>query len=122
MSEAPKPAKTELISVGLYDQETCDMMTDTEAETLWRLHQRHGEAFDAVCDELTSIDGYDKAGLSDKQRDAIVEEAGFLTDEFDEADTAGRHPRDDTQLMCCLRRYHDLGLEIMNIRDDIRSR
>jgi hypothetical protein len=40
--------KDKLVSEGLYDRETCDVMSDAEAETLWQLHQEIGQAFDAV--------------------------------------------------------------------------
>jgi hypothetical protein len=37
----------------------------------------------------------------------------------------GRYPKEatsSTPLMACLKRHHDLSLEIMNIRDNITSR
>ena len=36
--------KDKLVEEGLYDRETCDVMSDAEAETLWRLHQEAGQA------------------------------------------------------------------------------
>jgi hypothetical protein len=114
--------KAKLVAEGLYDRDFCDVMTATEAETLWRLHQQQGQAFDAICDELASALGHDKSQLSDEQRDAIVEEAEDLIEEFDEADVAGRYQKNATPLMVCQRRFHDLGLEIMNVRDVIVAR
>jgi hypothetical protein len=116
------PHKSKLITEGLYDQPFCDMMTDAEAETLWRLHQMHGQSFDAACDELASILGYDKSQLSDEQKADIVAEVEDLVEEFDEADVAGRYPRDVTPLILCLKRDHELGLESMNVRDVIIAR
>lgn len=116
------PYKPKLITEGLYDQDTCDMMTDLEAETLWRLHQMQAQAFDAACDELASILGYDKSRLSDQQKDEIVAEVEDLTEEFDEADVAGRYPRGVTPLILCLKRDHELGLEIMNLRGAVIAR
>lgn len=114
--------KTKLVAEGLYERDFCDDMTDVEAETLWRIHQQASEAFDAICDELAPTLGYNKDQLSDEQKDAIVEEAEFLMEEFDEADVAGRYKRDVTTLMLRLKRYHDFGLEIMNVRDVIVAR
>jgi hypothetical protein len=114
--------KAMLVAEGLYDQPTCDMMTAAEAETLWQLHQMGGKAFDAACDELASILGRDKSQLSDKQKADIVEEVEFLAEEFDEADVAGRYQRDVTPLIACLKRHHELGLQIMNVRDVIVAR
>jgi hypothetical protein len=114
--------KFKLVAEGLYDQPTCDMMTAAEAETLWQLHQIGGQAFDAACDELASILGHDKSQLSDKQKADIVEEVEFLAEEFDEADVAGRYQRDVTPLMLCLKRYHELGEQIADVRDVIVAR
>jgi hypothetical protein len=106
-----------------YDQDTCDLMTDAEAETLWRLHQMQDQEFDAACDELASSLGYDKSQLSDEQRANIVSEVGDLMEDLDAADGAGRYPpRDLTPLILCLKRGRDLGLEIMNIRDAVIAR
>jgi hypothetical protein len=52
--------KGKLVAGGLYDQETCDVMGDAEAETLWRLHQEIGQAFDAVCDAYAADLGWEK--------------------------------------------------------------
>ena len=42
---------------------------------------------------------------------------------YDMADTDVRYPKElTTPLTTCLRRHHDLGLEISNIRDDLISR
>jgi hypothetical protein len=36
--------KDKLVAERLYDRETCDVMSNTEAERLWRLHQEAGQA------------------------------------------------------------------------------
>jgi hypothetical protein len=114
--------KDKLVEEGLYDREACDVMSDAEAETLWRLHQEIGHAFDAVCDAYAVSLGLEESQLSDKQRSDIVNEVDDLMDGYDEADTDGRYPRETTPLMTCQKRYHDLHLEISNIRDDLISR
>jgi hypothetical protein len=48
-----------------------------------------------------------------------------VTENYDVADTNARYPNETTpsaQLTACLRRHRDLGLEILNIRDDLASR
>jgi hypothetical protein len=110
--------KGKLVAEGLYDRETCDVMSDAEAEKLWRLHQEIGQAFDAVCDAYAASMGLEKSQLSDEQMADIIVQV-------EEADTDGRYPKEttpSTQLTACLRRHHDLGLEILNIRDDFISR
>jgi hypothetical protein len=102
--------KDKLVSEGLYDQETCDVMSDAEAETLWRLHQEIGQAFDAACDAYAAILGLEKSHLSDEQMADLAD---------------GRYPNEaksSTPLLACLKRYNDLGLKISNIRDDLVSR
>ena len=114
--------KDKLVAEGLYDQETCNVMSEAEAKTLWRLHQEIGHAFDAVCDAYAASLELEESQLSDKQRAEIVTEVEDLMDGYDEADTDGRYPRETTPLMTCQKRYHDLHLEISNIRDDLTSR
>ena len=114
--------KDKLVAERLYDRETCDVMSDAEAETLWRLHQEIGQAFDAVCDAYAAILGLEKSQLSDEQRANIVNEVEDLMDGYDEADTDGRYPKEATPLMACQKRYQDLHLQISNIRDDLISR
>jgi|RhiMetStandDraft_4_1073278.scaffolds.fasta_scaffold126910_1 hypothetical protein len=115
-------AKAQLIADGIYDEEFCDEMTTAEAETLLRLHQQYGKAFDAICDELAAMNGVDKSRMSVAQKTGIVDEAEFLIEEFDEADVAGRYQKDTSRLMLCLRRHHSLALEIMNVRDGVIER
>ena len=114
--------KDKLVAEGLYDRETCDVMSDVEAEKLWHLHQEIGHAFDAVCDAYAASLGLEESQLSDKQRADIVNEVDELMDGYDEADTDGRYPKETTPLMTSQKRYHDLYLEISNIRDDLISR
>jgi hypothetical protein len=100
-------------------------MGDAEAETLWRLHQEIGQAFDAVCDAYSADLGWEKSQLSDEQRADLVDKVEALTENYDVADTNARYPNETTpsaQLTACLRRHRDLGLEILNIRDDLASR
>ena len=113
--------KDKLVSERLYDRETCDVMSDAEAETLWRLHQEIGQAFDAVCDAYAAILGLEKSQLSDEQRANIVNKAEALIG----ADSDVQYPKEtppSTRLTACVRRHHDLSLEISNIRDDLSSR
>lgn len=117
--------KDKLVSEGLYDRETCDVMSDAEAETLWRLHREIGQAFDAVCDAYAAILGLEKSQLSDEQRANIVNKAEALMDNYDGADSDVRYPKESspsTRLTASVRRHHDLSLEIANIRDDLSSR
>ena len=100
--------KDKLVEEGLYDRETCDVMSDAEAETLWRLHQEIGQAFDAVCDAYAASLGLEESQLSDKQRADIVDQVEDLVDDYDD----GRYPKETTPLMECLKRHHDLGQEI----------
>ena len=110
--------KDKLVAERLYDRETCDVMSDAEAETLWRLHQEIGQAFDAVCDAYAASLGLEKSQLSDKQRADIVDKVEALMDDYDD----GRYPKETTPLTACLKRHHDLGLEISNIRHDLSTR
>jgi hypothetical protein len=110
--------KDKLVAERLYDRETCDMMSDAEAETLWRLHQEIGPAFDAVCDAYVASLGLEESQLSDKQRADIVDQVEDLVDDYDD----GRYPKETTPLMECLKRHHDLGQEISNIRHDLSTR
>ena len=114
--------KTRLAAEGLYGHEACVVMTDAEAEKLWQLHQTYNEAFDAACDEYVSTLGLEKSQLSDQQKADIIDQVGDLMEEYEAADTDGRCLKEVTPLMLCLKRYHDLGLEIMNIRDDLVAR
>jgi hypothetical protein len=114
--------KDKLVEEGLYDRETCDVMSDAEAEKLWRLHQEIGHAFDAVCDAYAASLGLGNSQLSHKQRADIVDKAEALMENYDMADTDGRYPKETTPLMTSQKRYHDLYLEISNIRDDLISR
>ena len=114
--------KDKLVEEGLYDRETCDVMSDAEAETLWRLHHEVGHAVDAVCDAYAASLGLEESQLSDKQRADIVNEVEDLMDGYDEADTDGRYPKEATPLMACQKRYQDLHLEISNIRHDLSTR
>jgi hypothetical protein len=114
-------AKARLIEEGLYDEETCDAMTAAEAKKLWQLHQMCGQAFDAACDEFASTLGHDKSRLSDLQKADIVGEVESLTEQYDEAEVAGRYQL-VTPLMLSLKRYHELGVEIMNVLDVIVAR
>ena len=115
--------KAKLVMEGLYDQGTCDMMTDAEAEKLWQLHQMYSQAFDAACDELATSLGYDKSRLSDEGRADLVEETIALTEQFDEDEheiaVAGRRLERDTPLMLCLKRHHELSEQIVDVRDEI---
>ena len=102
--------KDKLVADGLYDPETCDVMSDAEAETLGRLHQEIDAAFEAACDAHAATLGLEKSHLSDEQMADLAD---------------GRYPKEatsSTPLMACLKRHHDLSLEIMNIRDNITSR
>lgn len=110
--------KDKLFAERLYDRETCDMMSDAEAETLWRLHQEIGPAFDAVCDAYAATLGLEKPQLSDKQRADIVDQVEDLVDDYDD----DQYPKETTPLMACLKRHHDLGLEISKIRGDLITR
>ncbi len=110
--------KDKLFAERLYDRETCDVMSDAEAETLWRLHQEIGQAFDAVCDAYAASLGLEESQLSDKQRADIVDQVEDLVDDYDD----GRYPKETTPLMECLKRHHDLGQEISNIRHDLSTR
>lgn len=117
--------KDKLVSERLYDRETCDVMSDAEAETLWRLHQEIGQAADAVCDAYATTLGLGNSQLSHKQRADIVDKAEALMENYDMADSDAQYPKEttpSTQLTACLRRHRDLGLEISNIRDDLISR
>ena len=113
--------KDKLFAERLYDRETCDVMSDAEAETLWRLHQEIGQAFDAVCDAYAATLGLEKSQLSDKQRADIVDKVEALVDDY-EGRHDGRYPKETTPLMECLKRHHDLGQEISNIRHDLSTR
>ena len=112
--------KDKLVSERLYDRETCDVMSDAEAETLWRLHQEIGQAFDAVCDAYAASLGLETSQLSDEQRANLIDKAEALMENYDI-----RSPKEtarSTQLTACLKRHHDLSLQILNIRDDLSSR
>jgi hypothetical protein len=112
--------KDKLVSERLYDRETCDMMSDEEAETLWRLHQEIGQAFDAVCDAYAASLGLETSQLSDEQRANLIDKVEALMENYDI-----RSPKEmarSTQLTACLKRHHDLSLQILNIRDDLSSR
>ena len=87
--------KDKLVEEGLYDRETCDVMSDAEAETLWRLHQEIGQAFDAVCDAYAAILGLEKSQLSDEQRTNIVDKAETLMDNYDPTVLTGEKLKDD---------------------------
>ena len=78
--------KDKLVAERLYDRETCDVMSDAEAETLWRLHQEIGQAFDAVCDAYAATLGLENSQLSDEQRADIIDKVEALTET-----TTGRH-------------------------------
>ena len=110
--------KDKLVEEGLYDRETCDVMSNTEAERLWRLHQEIGPAFDAVCDAFAATLGLEKSQLSDKQRADIVDQVEDLVDDYDD----GQYPKETTPLMECLKGHHDLVQEISNIRHDLSIR
>ena len=115
--------KDKLVVERLYDQETCDVMSDAEAETLWRLHQEIVQAADAVCDAYAATLGLGNSQLSHKQRADIVDKAEALMENYDMADSDAQYPKElATQLTACLRRHQDLGLEVLNIRDDLISR
>ena len=63
------------------------------------------------------------AFTSHKQRADIVDKAEALMENYDMADTDAQYPRElATQLTACLRRHHDLGLEISKIRDGLITR
>jgi hypothetical protein len=111
-----------LVLEGLYEQSFTIKMSDVEAETLWQLHQLRGQTFDAACDALVSAHGYDKSALSDEQKADVVAEVEDLTEQWDEAEVAGRYRHDVTTLTACLKRYHELGEAIMDIRDEIVTR
>ena len=110
--------KDKLVSERLYDRETCDVMSDAEAETLLRLHQEIDQAADAVCDAYAATLGLGNSQLSHKQRADIVDKVEALVDDYDD----GRYPKETTPLMECLKRHHDLGQEISNIRHDLSTR
>ena len=112
--------KDKLVSERLYDRKTCDVMSHAEAETLWRLHQEIGQTFDAVCDAYAIILGLEKLQLSDEQRANLIDKVEALMENYDIRSSKETAP--STQLTACLKRHHDLSLEILNIRDDISSR
>jgi hypothetical protein len=125
MTKVSTAIKDKLVSERLYDRETCDVMTDAEAEKLWRLHQEIGQAFDDACDEYAAIHGLEKSQLSDKQRANIIDKVEALMENYDMADSDVRNPKESapsTRLTACVMRHHHLSLEISNIRDDISSR
>ena len=111
-----------LVLEGLYEQSFVTKMSDREAERLWELHQLLGQTFDAACDALVSVLGYDKSALSDEQKADIVEEVEDLTEQWDLAEVEGRYHRDVTPLTACLKRHHELGEAIMDFRHDIAMR
>jgi hypothetical protein len=79
------------------------------------------QAFDAVCDAYAATLGLKTSQLSDKQRADIVDRVE-LSDR-QRVDTDGRYPKESTTpLMECLKRHHDLGLEISKIRDGLITR
>jgi hypothetical protein len=114
--------KDKLVAQRLYDQETCDVMSDAEAETLWRLHQEQRQAFDAICDEYVAICGLEKSQLSDEQRVDIIDKVKAMMENYDGSDSDVRYLTPSTQLTACVRRHHHLSLEVLNIRDDLSSR
>ena len=107
---------------GLYEQSFVIKMSNREVERLWQLHQLRGQTFDAACDAFVSALGYDKSALSDEQKDDVVAEVDSLTEQWDEAEVEGRYLRDVTPLTACLKRYHELGEAIMDIRHEIATR
>ena len=117
--------KDKLVAEGLYDRETCDMMSDAEAKTLWRLHREIGSTFDAVCEAYAAIIGLATSRLSYKQRTGIANKVAALIDDYDGAYTDGRYAKEktpSTALTACLRRHHELDLEISNIHDNLSTR
>lgn len=116
--------KDNLVAEMLYDRETCDRMSDAEAETLWRLHQERYKTFDGVSDAYADTLGLEKSQLSDEQRADIIDKVEALTENYDGADTDARYLKEMTPsppLTARLMRYHDLGLEISKIRDGLIS-
>lgn len=114
--------KDKLVAEGLYDQETCDVMSDEEAETLWRLHQEVVQAADAACDAYGASLGLEKSQLSEERMADIADQVDDLMEDYDNADSDGRYPKETTPFTECLKRHHDLGLEISNIRGDLANR
>ena len=107
---------------GLYDQSYSQKMSDREAERLWQLHQLRRETFDAACEAFVSVRGYDKSALSNEQWNDIVAEVDDLARQWNEAQVLGSGGDLVTPVTTNLKRYYELGEEILDIRDEIETR
>lgn len=114
-----------------FTEEGLRHFTEEERGQLIEMHEQLAKRFDEICDHLASKSGHGTAAaaLPDELRVKIVNEAEELTERWDEEVEMSDDPKEsnkafvpDPNLQALLAAHHELGEEIMNIRDDAIAR
>jgi hypothetical protein len=112
-----------------YGDETYLRFTPSERDKLSELHQGRTAGFDAIASRVAVTLGYDPVKMTQEQKRAVEDEVEELTENWDEADVELRVPSHNQvahlppdDLTRLLAEYHDQGLEIMNILDEVAER